>query len=225
VDGAEISPPAGRARRWLELALVFGVGPWLLSLAPRWVVLPAMTLSGLACLVLLLLDPTFPRERLLDAAAARRGLRRVLLRTAVVWAALLVLALATRGPAQAFVLPRARPGLWLGVVLVYPVVSAYPQEVMYRAFFFHRYGALFRRPVVLIAANAALFGWAHLLVHNALAVLLAAVGGVLLATTYARSRSTLLVAAEHALYGAFVFSAGVGGMFVNSVRVVSRVIR
>jgi membrane protease YdiL (CAAX protease family) len=207
------------------MALVFGVGPWLLSLAPRWVVLPAMTVSGLACLVFLLLDPTFPRARLLDAAAARRGLRQVLLRTAAVWAAVLVVALVTLPRAGLFVLPRARPGLWLIVVLAYPVVSAYPQEVMYRAFFFHRYGPLFRRPAALIAANAALFGWAHLLVHNAVAVLLAAVGGVLLATTYARSRSTLLVAAEHALYGGFVFSAGVGGMFVNSVRVVSRVLR
>jgi len=210
--------------RWLELALLFGLGPLALSFAPRLLVLPAMLAGCAACLALLLSDPSFDRTRLWDAPAARRGLRRVLARTAVVWAGLLLLALIFRGRAALFHLPRARPAVWLGVVLLYPVFSVYPQEVMYRTFFFHRYARLFRRPSTRIAANAVLFGWAHITVHNVTAVLLATAGGLLFASTYERARSTLLVAAEHALYGDFLFSVGLGGMFVTGVRVVSAIL-
>jgi membrane protease YdiL (CAAX protease family) len=55
-------------------------------------------------------------------------------------------------------------------------------------------------------------------------MLLTTVGGLLFAYTYQRYRSTLLVAAEHALYGDFVFSVGIGGMFVNGVRLLSKVV-
>jgi membrane protease YdiL (CAAX protease family) len=76
-----------------------------------------------------------------------------------------------------------------------------------------------------IAANAVLFGWAHVIVHNLTAMLLTTAGGLLFASSYQKSRSTLLVAVEHALYGDFVFSVGIGGMFVNGVGLLSRVIR
>jgi membrane protease YdiL (CAAX protease family) len=140
-----------------------------------------------------------------------------------VWAAILLLTLALRGPHALFLLPRTRPGLWAAICLMYPLLSVYPQEIMFRTFFFHRYGALFRSPVAAVLTNAVLFGWAHVMVHNWTAVLMTAVGGVLFATTYQRSRSTLLVAVEHALYGDFVFSVGIGGMFVNGVRLLTKV--
>ena len=112
--------------------------------------------------------------------------------------------------------------MWAAVCLLYPLLSVYPQEIMFRTFFFHRYSDLFRRPSVAIAVNAVLFGWAHVIVHNTMAMLLTTVGGLLFASSYARSRSTLLVAVEHALYGDFVFSVGIGGMFVNGVRLLSK---
>jgi hypothetical protein len=206
---------------WIELAAVFGAAPGLLALGPRRWVLPAILLGGAISLVVLVRDPTFAGARLLDAAAARRGLGRVLARTALVWTALLLLALQLRGASNLFLLPRARPGVWLAVVIFYPLLSAYPQEIMFRAFFFHRYAPLFRRPGLTALASAALFGWAHVIVHNRLAMALATAGGLLFATTYQRSRSTLLVGVEHALYGLFLFSVGLGGMFTNSVRIFS----
>ena len=217
-------PPA-RLGRWVELALVFAVAPGALSLGPRWLVLPAILTGGLACLILLLADPTFSRRRLFDAQAARRGMPAVLVRTLVVWTGLLLFAMATRGPAGMFLFPRSHPGLWLAVALLYPIFSVYPQELMYRTFFFHRYRDLFRTRAAAIVTNAVLFGWAHVIVHNFTAVVLTALGGPLFAYTYDRARSTLLVAAEHALYGDFVFSVGIGGMFVNGVRLLSKVLR
>ena len=209
----------------MELAVLFGLLPGLMALGPRWTVLPAIMVGGAVCLVLLLRDPDFQRARLGDAAAARRGLGRVLARTAAVWLGLVLFGLLAVGHAQLFYLPRTLPRVWVAMILLYLPLSAYPQEVMYRAFFFHRYGSLFRRPGALLVANAALFGWAHVLARNFSAVLLTALGGLLFASTYARSRSTLLVAIEHALYGAFVFTVGVGGMFVNGVRLLSAVMR
>jgi uncharacterized protein len=224
VETVVVEPPLRRFRRWGELALLFAVGPAALSLGPRWLVLPAILTGGGICLAVLLRDPTFPRRRLLEARAARRGLARVLLRTVAVCTGILLVALIARGPQGLFLLPRTRPGLWLAVLLLYPLLSAYPQEIIFRTFFFHRYGELFSRPAMAIAANAVLFGWAHVMVHNLTAVLLTIAGGLLFASSYHRYRSTLLVAIEHALYGDFVFSAGIRGMFVNGVGLLSRVI-
>ena len=211
-------------RRWAELILLFVVAPGLVSLGPRWWILPAILGGGLVCLVVLLADPAFPRRQLWDARGARRGLAGLALRTVGVCTGVFLVALIQRGPQGLFLFPRARPAVWLLVLVLYPLFSAYPQELMFRTFFFHRYGALFRRPSSLIAVNAVLFGWAHVIVHNLTAVLLTALGGLLFAYTYHRSRSTLLVAAEHALYGDFVFSVGIGGMFVNGVRLLSKVL-
>jgi membrane protease YdiL (CAAX protease family) len=211
-------------RRWAELVLLFGLMPLVLSRGPRWAVLPTILAGGTLCLVLLLFDHSFQRRRLWDAAGARRGWMGLLVRTVAVWTGILVFALVQRGVSGLFLFPRARPGIWLGVVILYPVFSVYPQEIMYRTFFFHRYAGLFRTPAAMIAANALLFGWAHILVHNLTAMFLTALGGLLFAYTYHRYRSTLLVAAEHALYGDFVFSVGIGGMFVNGVRLLSKVV-
>ncbi|MEA2696568.1 MAG: hypothetical protein QOI66_839 [Myxococcales bacterium] len=211
--------------RWLELFLLFFVGPGLIALGPRWLLLVVIVTGGGVCLMLLLADPTFPRAQLLNVGGLRRGLRHVLLRTAVVWTALLLFTLITRGPGGLFLLLRTRPLIGLGVIVLYPILSVYPQELMYRTFFFHRYGGLFSRPATLIVVNALLFGWSHIIVHNATAMLLATVGGLLFSHTYQRSRSTALVALEHALYGDFVFVVGVGGMFVNGVRLLSRIIK
>lgn len=212
-------------RRWLELGLLFGASPLALSLGPRWLVLPAILCGGVGCLLVLLGDPTFSRRRLWNAGGARRGVSQVLIRTAVVWTGLLLFTLVTRGREGIFHLPRTRPAVWLAVVILYPVLSVYPQEIMYRTFFFHRYGALFPGPATRVLANAVLFGWAHVIVHNWVAIFLTTAGGLFFASTYERSRSTLLVSAEHALYGDFVFSAGLGGMFVTGVRVMSAMIR
>jgi membrane protease YdiL (CAAX protease family) len=131
----------------------------------------------------------------------------------------------SRGGSGLFYLPRQRPLVWLGVVVLYPLFSVYPQELMYRTFFFHRYGRLFARPETLIAVNGLLFGWSHIIVHHRVAILLASVGGWLFAWTYQRSRSTALVALEHGLYGDFIFSVGIAGMFVNGVRLMSRLFK
>jgi membrane protease YdiL (CAAX protease family) len=200
-----------RVRRRVELLLLFGLGPALLALGPRWAVSVGILASGIAAAVALVADRTFPRRALWDAAAARRALGAVLARTAAACALVLGLVAAT-ATRPLFLLPRLHPGRWALIMLLYPI-SAYAQEVAYRTFFFHRYGALFVRPGARVAASAVFFGWAHVAVNNLAAVGLATVVGLFFAATYERTRSTLLVSLEHALYGDFVFTLGLGPLF------------
>jgi uncharacterized protein len=216
--------PAARRWRWVEMLLLFGALPGILALGPRRVLLPVIVASGLICLFLLLRDRSFGRGQLLAFGAIARGWRGLLLRVLIVAAALLAFALLRGRPDAVLWFPRQKPGIWIGVALLYPIFSALPQEIAYRAFFFHRYRVLFADSRALIAVNAALFGWSHVLVHNPTAVLLATVGGVFFGRTFERARSTSLVALEHAIYGDLVFTIGIGGMFVNGVRLLSRLL-
>jgi uncharacterized protein len=201
--------------RRLELLLLFGVGPAVLAIGPRWAVSVAILASGLVCAILLLRDPRFPRGALWGQASGRE-VARVFVRTLLACLGVLaVTALASRR--QLFPLPRQHPGRWGLIMVLYPL-SAYAQEIAYRTFFFHRYGALFARAWTRVVVNAAFFGWGHITVNNLRAVALATVVGGLFAATYERTRATWLVSLEHALYGDFVFSVGLGPLFYSSAR-------
>ncbi len=205
---------SARAARGAEMVLLFCVGPALLALGPRWMVTVGILSTGALCGALLLMDPTFPRGDLVGTAGARRGLRQVLIRTALVGSLLIAGAvLFARKP----LLPRAHPGLWAIIMVLYPI-SAYAQEIVCRTFFFHRYGDLFDRPAARVLASGLAFGWAHVAVNNVAALVLATAAGLVFASTYERWRSTLLVGLEHALYGDLAFSAGLGGLFYASAR-------
>jgi hypothetical protein len=213
-DPPEPRPP----RRWriVEMAVLFTAGPGLLALAPRRVVTLGILLGGLLCAIVLGRDPTFPRGGLWGAAGVRSGLRRVLLRALAVSAGLLALT-AIFWPDSLFLFPRTRPFVWALVMVLYPL-SAYAQELLFRTFFFHRYGGLFASTRARVLASGLLFGWAHIVVNNWAAVGLSAVAGVLFASTYERSRSTLLVSIEHAIYGDVVFTVGLGPLFYSTAR-------
>jgi membrane protease YdiL (CAAX protease family) len=117
-------------------------------------------------------------------------------------------------PAAFLSLPRYNTGLWLLVMLFYPLLSALPQELGFRTFFFHRYGILFTgRPWLLIAVNGALFGFAHIIFGGWISVVLSGLLGALLAWRYLQGRSLGAVWIEHALYGQLVFTVGLGRYF------------
>ncbi len=65
----------------------------------------------------------------------------------------------------------------------------------------------------MIIANALAFGYMHAVFRNPLAVVLALAGGALFAHTYDRTRSLCAVCFEHALYGCFIYTIGLGRYF------------
>jgi membrane protease YdiL (CAAX protease family) len=202
-----------KRRLAVELVLLFGVGPALLALGPRWMVSVCILVGGLVCAAVLRADRTLPQAVLWCSAGLRAGLPRVLLRVAVVGVALLAVAIASGRP----LLLRTQPRL-LGLILVLYPISAYAQEVAFRTFFFQRYTPLFSTPAARVLASGLIFGWAHVTVNSVAGIVLAAAAGLALASTYERTRSTLLVAIEHALYGDLAFAAGLGPLFYSKVR-------
>ena len=111
-----------------------------------------------------------------------------------------------------FLVVRNNPALWIGISIFYSLLSVYPQEFVYRFFFFKRYEPLFKNPRVLIATNAILFSLAHLGFRNGLVLTITLIGGVIFALTYVKTRSLLFTSIEHAIYGSWLFTVGMGEM-------------
>lgn len=105
-----------------------------------------------------------------------------------------------------------KPKLWLFILFVYSLFSVYPQELLFRTFFFRRYAMLFKNTIALVFTNAILFAIAHLLFKNNLVLVLTFLGGLMFAFSYYKTQSTLLVSIEHAIYGCWLFTVGMGSM-------------
>jgi membrane protease YdiL (CAAX protease family) len=117
-------------------------------------------------------------------------------------------------PEKMLALPDAHPVIWLLFLVLYPPLSVVPQELLYRAFFFARYKAIFPNKNMMIAASALCFMFMHIVFGNGIALLSTFIGGVLFAMTYSRSRSLRLVCLEHTLYGYVIFTFGLGEFLV-----------
>ena len=142
----------------------------------------------------------------------RRELRAICVRFAIL-APVIVALTAWFGPETFLSLPLQKPRFWLLIMVLYPVLSVWPQEVLYRAFLFARYRSLFRSDTGIIIASALAFGFAHVIFLNWIAIGMTTVGGLLFARDYARHRSLRLTCLEHSLYGCLIFTVGLGRFF------------
>ena len=105
-----------------------------------------------------------------------------------------------------------KPLLWLVILIVYSLFSVYPQELVYRTLYFQRYEQLFKSKKLFIFINAVVFSLAHTMFRNPLVHIITFLGGILFALTYNKTKSTLLVSIEHAIYGSWLFTVGMGNM-------------
>ena len=113
---------------------------------------------------------------------------------------------------QFFNVVLSKPLLWVMILFIYSFFSVYPQELIYRTFYFQRYGSLFKNKNTFIFINAIVFSLAHLFFRNSLVIILTFFGGLLFAFTFYKTKSTLLVSIEHAIYGCWLFTVGMGNM-------------
>lgn len=216
------TPPSRWAPAWqfFEAALLFVLLPLRLALwPPRGAIFPLLWVATAYCLMRLLRDPTFPRANLWQIDGWRRVWPGVLLRAALA-AVLLTAVTCWLAPQRLLAFPRTRPGVYALVMVLYPVLSAYPQGLIYRGFFAQRYRAWFRSETALLLASAAAFSFAHVVLLNWVAPVFTFVGGLLFMHTYLRTRSLVLAAAEHALYGNLAFTLGIGWYFYAGARFV-----
>ena len=200
-----------KATKWLqcELVILFVIVPVLLS-SPIWISLKVgLVFVALGyCLGLSKKEGWFTRDLLFGGSMS---IRPFLGRVLVVLIAALGL-MVVRDPENLFLVVRKKPLLWLSILFFYSFFSVYPQEFLYRLFFFQRYRALFNSRWLLVVLNAIFFSLAHLMFWNGLVLILTIVGGLLFALTYERTKSLTLVSVEHALYGCWLFTLGMGDM-------------
>lgn len=201
-----------------EFAAVFVIVP-LLIYYRRIPNLPIPYLLIIALLAFLVLrrDPTFNVSQLYAWGNIRPLLNTILIRDAVCIVGLGI-AVYFLVPQLLFSLIRRSPRLWALIFLLYPLLSVYPQELLYRAFFFHRYQPLFGRGWGMLAASALAFGFVHIIFRNWLAVGLCVIGGFLFSLTYQTSGSLLLACLDHAIFGNFLFTIGLGQFFYHGSR-------
>ncbi len=200
-------PPVAR---WVEFGALYILMPVLLALAlPPRGILPVLWIAGLTAWVLM--RRADPRERPPERPfhSQRRELGFILLRFAAV-ALLLTTALWFHRPAWLFRFPRQAPGFWLLVMCMYPLVSVFPQGLLYRKLFERRYAGLFSSPRASWLIGSLVFGFAHLPFGNLWAVGFPFLGGLIFLRTYRRTGSLVLSCIEHGLYGDLLFTVGWG---------------
>ena len=127
--------------------------------------------------------------------------------------ALLLLLTYTFYPEYLFFCIKNHFSIWCSLMVYYPLILVYPQELLYRAFIFHRYSPLFSSEKSVMHLSAAAFSFGHIIYFHPVSMILTFFGGYLFAYTYAKTKSLLVVSIEHALYGCLLYTIGLGRFF------------
>lgn len=202
-----------RRLRWLEFLALFVIAPVGMALfVPPRQVLALLAVVALAGVLLLRITPGFQwrdlgaRWRVFSWREVGLFCLGVALVSAVVMGAI--------HPERMFEILRERPALMLLIALFYPLMSALPQELVFRVLYFRRYGDLL--PVSgRFWLNGAVFSLAHLMYWSVTVLALTFVGGVVFAWAYEQRGSFLLAFVLHSLGGVVLFAFGMGVYFYS----------
>jgi uncharacterized protein len=200
---------------WVEFVGLYLLLPLGLAVfLPPGAVFPVLfVLAGVSVLGAFLLHrtPAFAWRDLL-AGTDRVGWGSVLGFALAVLAASLAVVLILR-PDALLGLPRERPGLWVLTMILYPILSALPQEAVFRPLFFRRYAALLPSGASAIVLNATVFSLAHVMFWSWIVLAMTFFGGLAFAWAYEVRRSFPLAVLLHAIAGWILFTVGLGVYF------------
>lgn len=204
---------ATRVQRWVEFVLFFIGAPLAIALfLPPGGLFPALAVFTLAGLGLIWWTGDFDWRLLV------RGWSRI------PWAMMAGLALAVFIGGY-LILWATVPGYqidtsrrWLRflpfILLFYPLLSALPQELIFRALYYHRYAPLMGSRIRARMVNAAIFSFAHLMYWSVIVAVLTFAGGWLFARLYERHGFPAAWVA-HAIAGNVIFIVGMGYYFYS----------
>lgn len=205
-----------RSYLYLEIALLMlGLPLALATILPLRYMLPTLWLSALYCHMVYRLIVDVPSRIGWGWQAVNWQNMKPLLRRFALSAALLVALTLWLKPEMFLSFVRERPLFWAVVMVAYPLLSVIPQEIIFRSFFFARYTKLFPAPAAMVIASGVMFGAAHLIFYNWVAPALCLIGGIMFAQTYGKTRSLAMACIEHAMYGCFLFTLGLGRYFYH----------
>lgn len=206
-----------RILKILEISILFVLLPLVANhyrVEFKLFIIPLILLLSVFCLYILMRDENFNRKNLGFKKTTKNKLRKVLFRVVFGFMALIVFVYLF-DDSLLFSFPQQNFRIWLIVIILYPFLSVYPQELIFRTFIFHRYKNLFNSKIQLIIFSSAAFGFAHIIYGNFIAVILSTLGGFIFANTYSKSKSTILVSIEHGIWGDIIFTVGLGMYFYS----------
>ena len=98
------------------------------------------------------------------------------------------------------------------IILIYPILSVIPQEIIFRVLFFERYSCIFNQKILSLVINSVIFAYAHLVFNNPHAVIITLLTSPIFAYAYLKKSfyTCLLV---HSFGGQIVFTYGLGKYF------------
>ena len=212
------SPTNSRARLWAEFLTLFLGVPILMAvfwdeIAARKALFGIVWLLALVSAFLLWRTPSFSFRTLLRGPVLSEW--PIIAGYFVVTAATCVIFVLVVAPESFLSIPTYRPNLWIAIMILYPLLSALPQELIFRSLFFERYGALFPTPAILLLANGLVFGIGHLFYMNWITIAMTAIGGTIMGWAYMRNRSVIMAWVLHAIAGNIIFTVGLGRYFYH----------
>ncbi len=209
-----VETPATHQRLRIEFVLFFVAVPVLIAVLfpPNWMFPALFAFTGLG--ILLLQDtPGF------SWAELRYGWRNwswleVIGFTLFMAAFCSALVLWAR-PNAAFVMLLHRPEMLIFICIGYPLLSALPQELLFRSLFFRRYHAILPNGRAAYLLNAGLFSLAHLMYWSWVVTIMTFAGGLLFTWAYRKRGSFFYAVLLHAIAGNIIFAAGLGVYFYS----------
>lgn len=207
--------PASHARLWIEFtALFIGVPILMTVFFGHYSLFGAIWALAAVSFVLLRMTPGWDWRTLFAGPVLANW--KVVVLYAAATAAICVAFVFWLVPERFLELPTHRTNLWIVIMVGYPIASAWPQEVIFRALFFERYGLLFPTTAIAIIANGAIFGFGHLFYMNPVVIGFTALGGAFWAWLYlTKGRSMALIWILHSLAGQIIFTSGLGIFFYH----------
>ena len=111
-----------------------------------------------------------------------------------------------------FNLPKNYFVLWVAVLLLYPIFSVIPQEIIFRVLFFERYSCLFKNQFLYLILNSIIFAYIHLVFQNFHAFFITLITSPIFAYAYV-NKSFKTCFLTHTIGGQLVFTYGLGKYF------------
>lgn len=201
----------------IECAVLFFILPvalyWFRHLL-AFKLMPLLLLIALGSIIYLFSDKTFDRCSLWNFRRLTSHMMQVLI-TLMGIGVFIVLFTYLFYEDRFFVFPIDRPNAAMTFFLMYPLLGALPQEIIFKSFFFHRYRSLFPGPRSLVILNGISFGLFHLWYANIIAPVFSIFAGMILACRYLKTKSLVIISIEHSLMGILLYVVGLGWFFYS----------
>ena len=200
-----------KALRWFELVILYVGVPFVLAvfLPPR-ALYPVLGSGAIVGIILLHFTRGFRWRELIGPVrvlpALGLGLFTFVVASALCWLIL---------PERLWYILIHAPHVMIGIAVLYPLVQVVPQELVYRALFFERYGHLFGSEKQAVFVNAGLFSFGHLMYWHPIVWIATFIGSFLFSYAYLKPRGFVQACVLHGIAGVAIFASGLGWLFYS----------